>query len=136
MGKWILSGLFLVKILAGLAYAKFYTLPKYYAGADTWRFYRFSLDETKWLLKDPVAFIKDLFVFGYSSSGSMFAGENSYWNDLKSNVPVKLMACMNVITHNSYYTNIILFNFIFFIGLVALFKVFNGIFPGKKLFII
>jgi hypothetical protein len=131
-----LIGLFLIKIIAGVAYALFYKLPKYYDGSDTWRFYRLSLKEKQWLLSDPIGFIKDLFVYGYDRPGGLFAGENSYWNDLKSNIPIKMMACMNVITGNSYYTNIILFNFIFLIGLVALFKVFLQIFPRKKNFII
>lgn len=43
---------------------------------------------------------------------------------------------MNVFTRSSYYTNIILFNALFFIGLIALFKLFNYYFPGKKLMII
>lgn len=46
------------------------------------------------------------------------------------------MALFNVLTSNNYYTNIILFNFLFLFGLVALFKVFAEIFPGKKLLII
>ncbi len=132
IGKWTLACLLAMKVLAGIAYAAFYKLPKYYAGSDTWRFYRLSLIETKWLLKDPVAFLKDLFVYGYSSPGSVLSVGNSYWNDLKSNVIVKIMAVMNVFTNNSYYTNIILFNFLFLIGLVALFKVLNEVYPGKK----
>lgn len=132
LSKLQLSVIFLVKIVAGVAYGLFYKLPKYYEGADTWRFYRLSLHEKEWLLNDPVAFTKDLFLYGYDKTGNLFAGENSYWNDLKSNVPVKLMACMNVITNNSYYANIIVFNFLFLIGLVALFKLFNNIYPGKK----
>ncbi len=136
LSKVNLVSLFLLKIGAGFAYAFFYKLPKYYAGSDTWRFYKQSLLEKKWLLTEPIAFVKDLFVYGYHTSGSLFNGENSYWNDLKSNVPIKLMALMNVVTDDSYYTNIILFNFLFFIGLVALFKLFLHYFPNKKWFII
>jgi hypothetical protein len=127
-----LSVIFIIKIVSGVAYGLFYRLPRYYEGADTWRFYNLSLKEKEWLLTDPAAFVKDLFIHGYDKTGNLFTGENSYWNDLKSNVPVKLMACMNVITNNSYYTNIIIFNFIFLVGLVALFKMFNQICPGKK----
>jgi hypothetical protein len=131
-----LLSIFVIKIAAGFAYGLFYKLPKYYVGADTWRFYRLSLEEKEWLLRDPAAFIKDLFVHGYRETGGLFAGENSYWNDLKSNVPVKMMACMNVITNDSYDTNIIIFNFLFFVGLVALFKLFNQVYPGRKWLII
>lgn len=126
----------MLKIAAGFAYARFYLLPQYYEGSDTWRFYRLSLEETTWLKHDPLAFIKDLFVHGYGKAGNLFSGENSYWNDLKSNVPVKLLAVFNIFTFNSYYTSIILFNFLFLFGLVALFRLFNELSPNKKLLII
>ena len=136
IGKNLLIILFFIKVCAGITYAKFYTLPKYYPGADTWRFYRLSANETNWLLNDPIAFTKDLFTYSYSKSGNLFSGENSYWNDLKSNIVIKMMAVINVLTNNSYYTNIIVFNFIFLFGIVALFKLFNEIYPGKKWFIV
>lgn len=119
-----------------MAYAKFYTLPKYYKGADTWRFYRFSLDETKWLLHHPAAFVKDLVTYGYDKSGNLFSGQNTYWNDVKSMVIIKLMAVINVFTNNSYYADIIFFNFLFLFGLAALFRLFNQVFPNKKWHII
>lgn len=118
--------------MAGIAFGLFYKLPQYYDNADTWRFYNLSLRETDWLLNDPIAFIKDLFTYGYANVGNIFSGSDSYWNDLKSNLLVKLMAVMNVLTHNSYYTNIILFNFLFIFGLVGIYSVFITIFPGKK----
>ena len=136
LSNWELIGLFAIKIVAGIAYAKFYLLPQYYQGSDTWRFYNLSLSETQWLMHDPLAFFKDLFIFGYNSPGNILGVENSYWNDLKSNVPVKIMALMNVFTNHSYYTNIILFNFLFLFGLVALFKVFNFIYPNRKYMLI
>jgi hypothetical protein len=136
IGKWRILALFTIKIAAGIAYALFYKLPKYYEGSDTWRFYNESIKETDWLLKEPLTFFKDLFVYGYNRSGNLFSGQNTYWNDLKSNVIIKIMALMNVITFKSYYANIILFNFLFLFGLVALFKVFDKVFPGKKLLLI
>lgn len=136
LAKPVLLALFFIKILAGIAYGKFYTLPKYYSNSDTWRFYKLSVEETKWFLTSPLAFLKDLFSYGYGTTGNIFSGENTYWNDLKSNVPVKLMAIFNVLTSNSYYTNIIFFNFFFFIGLVAIFKILYSIYPLKKWIII
>lgn len=133
---WQLIALFLLKVFAGIAYAKFYSLPKYLAGSDTWKYYKLSLHETAWLKHDPIAFAKDIFVYGYSKPGNLFSGHNSYWNDLKSNVLIKIMAVMNVITFNSYYTNIILFNFIFLFGMVALFRVLLSLYPTKKYLLI
>ncbi|WP_147203963.1 hypothetical protein [Segetibacter aerophilus] len=51
---------------------------------------------------------------------------------MKSNLPVKMMALFNVLSNNSYYVNIIFFNFVFLFGLVALFKVLFSIYPNKK----
>jgi len=136
IGKRTLIILFFIKISAGVAYARFFSLPKYYPTSDTWKFYRYSTDETKWLIHNPAAFVKDLFIVNYNKSGDLFSGQNTYWNDLKSNVIIKLMAVINVVTNNSYYTDIIFFNFLFLFGLAALFKVFIQVFPGKKWFII
>lgn len=131
--KPALVALFVIKILAGIVYAWFYALPQYIAGSDTWRFFEASKAETDWLLRDPAGFIKDLFHYGYSNSGNIFNGENTYWNDLKSNITIKLIAVCNVLTFKNYYADIILFNFIFFFGPVAFYRVMKDIFPEKKL---
>lgn len=136
IGRFSLVALFIIKVCAGVAYAKFYTLPKYYSGSDTWRFYRISLDETKWLLHNPLDFLKDIITSPYAESANFFTGQNSYWNDLKSNIIIKLMAIINVVTNNSYYADIIFFNFLFLFGLVALFRIFHDISPDKRIFII
>ncbi|WP_207492456.1 hypothetical protein [Aridibaculum aurantiacum] len=83
-------------------------------------------------MADPIAFTKDLFVHGYTHTGGIFSGKDSYWNDLKSNISVKLMAVMNVITNDSYFTNIILFNFLYFFGLVALYRLMEKIYQVNK----
>lgn len=117
-----LAALFVLKIIAGIAYAVFYSQPQYIATADTWRFYNESLQETNLLKNNPLKFITDLFTYGYQEPGNVFKGENSYWNDLKSNLIIKLLAICNIVTGKSYYTNIIIFNFLFLFGLVGLAK--------------
>jgi hypothetical protein len=130
--KQVLVGLFILKIVAGLVFALFYKQPEYYATSDTWRFYHLSLQETQWLLHDPIAFIKDLFSYGYDTPGNIFSGSNSYWNDLKSNVIIKLLAFLNVLTHNSYYANLVICNLIFFVGQIALYRALLTQFPLRK----
>jgi hypothetical protein len=132
LGRSALIALFFLKIAAGIAYAKFYTLPRYYSQSDTWRFYRLSLQETKWLKRDPISFVTDLFHSGYQSSGNIFSGQGNYWNDLKSNVIIKLTAIFNVPSLSNYYVDIIFFNFLFLFGLIGIFRVFYSLFPGKK----
>lgn len=136
LGKGWLIALFVAKVAAGFLYARFYLLPRYNQGSDTWRFYTLSITETQMLLNNPIAFITDLFTYGYSDAGNLFSGENTYWNDLKSNVPVKMMAVMNIFTGNSYYANIVFFNFLFLFGLVGLYRLVANIYPVQKTVII
>ena len=136
LNQWWLTGLFTLKIIAGLAYAFFYLQPAYYATSDTWHYFDLSKGETDWLLKDPAAFFKDIFVSGYQQSGGLFAGENSYWNDLKSTLVIKLLAICNVFTFKNYYADIVFFNFFFFFGPVALYKLVKQLFNTNKLLLI
>ena len=128
--------LFGIKIAAGFAYAFYFSLPQNIATADTWKFYRSSLPETDWLLRNPIAFLKDLFTSPYRQNSSLISGTNSYWNDLKDNVIIKLMAVINVFTGKNYYVNIIVFNFLFLLGPVALYRMVQPLWNGKKIWLI
>ncbi len=123
---------FNLKIAAGLAYAWFYSQPQYYATSDTWSFFNQGCAETDVLINDPIHFFKDLFYHGYESTGDLFGSTQSYWNNLKTNVVIKLVAIFNVFTIKNYYANIILFNFLFFFGPVALFRLLNKHMHSKK----
>lgn len=136
LGTWWIIALFSIKVLAGIGYAWFYSQPAYFATADTWHFYELSKGETDWLLSDPLAFFKDIFVYGYERSGNLFLSEQSYWNDLKSNLVIKLLAVCNVFTLKEYYADIVLFNFIFFFGPLALFRTVQQLFTVNRLLLI
>lgn len=136
LNNWWLTGLFTLKIIAGLAYAFFYLQPSYYATSDTWHYFDLSKGETDWLLKDPVAFFKDIFVSAYHQRSGLFASTNSYWNDLKSTVVIKLLAICNVFTFKNYFADIIFFNFFFFFGPVALYKLVKQLFSLNSLLLI
>jgi len=120
--KGLLIAILLLKIVSGFAYSWFFAQPQYIQLADTWNYFHASLAETDWLLHDPVAFVKDLFQYSYRSSGNLFNDQSSYWNDLKSNFIIKLIAVVNVFTGKSYYVNIIFFNFLYLFGPVALYR--------------
>jgi len=120
--NWIIW-LFSLKIIAGLVYAWFYSQPAYYATSDTWNFFKASKPETDWLLQDPIAFFKDLFTNGYQSSSNLFTHTNSYWNDLKNNSVIKLLAICNIFTFKNYFADIIFFNFLSFFGPIALYRI-------------
>lgn len=120
-GYWLIF-LFIAKIVAGAVYAWFYLQPGRIETSDTWRYFNESLAETDWLLRDPAGFFSDIFRHGYQSAGSLFEGENSYWNNLKTNIIIKLLAVCNVFTLKTYFANLVIFNFIFLFGPVALYK--------------
>ena len=122
INKWWLILLFLIKITAGIAYGYFYAQPQNINTSDTWNYYHASLLETEWLLRDPIGFVKDLFHNGYAESGNLFDNQDSYWNDLKSNTIIKFIALINVFTGKSYYTDVIFFNFLYFFGPAALYR--------------
>lgn len=132
---WLIA-LFVLKVFAGVVYGWFYSLPQYNATSDTWFFFNEGCKETDWLLRDPLGFVKDLFHYGYEQSGNIFSGKNSYWNDLKSNVIIKLIAVFNVFTGKNYWANIIFFNFIFFFGPVAFYRLLSKKIDANKILLI
>ncbi|MEP6684727.1 MAG: hypothetical protein ABJA35_15760 [Parafilimonas sp.] len=122
LSKYWLVGLFLIKIAAGCMYGFFYSQPAYLQTSDTWKYFNLSKPETDWLLKNPIAFIKDIFSYSYQSSGNLFIAHNSYWNNLKDNLIIKILAVINVFTLKNYYADVIFFNFFFFIGCIAFYR--------------
>src|SRR5207253_1683986 len=72
------------------------------------------------------------FTNGYEQTGNLFLHSNSYWNDLKSNVIIKFLALCNVVTFKNYFADIVLFNFMFFFGPVALYRLVKQLFPINK----
>ena len=122
--------LFAIKILAAYAYYWFFNQLAYQANSDTIRYFHISLQEKDWFLQDPLAFIKDLFTTSYEKPGAFFGTEQSYWNNLKDNVFIKMLALCNLLTNSSYFADAVIFNLIYFIGPVLLFKMMNA----KKIF--
>jgi len=133
--QWLII-LFLIKVAAGVAYGFFYSRPQYIEGSDSFHLFSLSCKETDWLLQNPSAFLRDFFTSGYEEKSNLFISKNSFWNDLKDNTIIKLMAVVNVFTGKRYFVDIIFFNFLFFFGPVALFKLLNHLYPGKKLWLL
>ncbi|MFP5040101.1 hypothetical protein [Parasediminibacterium sp. JCM 36343] len=119
---FLLVGIFCLKVGVGVLYGLYFNLPSQSGTADTWRFYRESLPETQLLLHEPLLFVKSLVSHGYAQAGNLFVGANSYWNDLKDNIIIKLLAIANVFTRSNYYVDIVFFNFCYLFGLVAFYK--------------
>ncbi|HET9433870.1 MAG TPA: hypothetical protein VFO37_08950, partial [Chitinophagaceae bacterium] len=130
--------LFLLKVMAGIFYG---WIGIYYGQFaymyDTWAYHYSSVDEYKLLFQNPSEYFSNLFYSGYEHKyGGFFAAENSWWNDLKSNMFIKFLSAVNVFSFGNYYVNVIFFSFITFTGPVAMYRVFSDVFPGKKVHVL
>ena len=131
--QWLI-GLFLIKVMAGVAYGLFYTqMNNYLSAADTWRFFNESKAETKLLLTEPIRYFGNLFENPYDKQyRHLFSPVNSYWKDLKELYMVKLVSIFNLFSGSRYYVNVIFYSFITFFGPLAFMRIMNDVFPGKK----
>jgi hypothetical protein len=101
---------------------------------DTWAYFYEAVKETEVLRSDPGTFFSSLFSNSYEHGYSGFlSAENSWWNDLKANFIIKLVAIFNFFSFSHYYTNIIFYSFITLFGPIAIYRVMDHVFPTKKL---
>lgn len=130
---WLIS-LFLLKLAAAAFYGYVHTLSQYYPDKiDTWRWFFESLKETGSLKKDPAGFITSLFHNPYGgNNGDIFSTTNNYWNDLKDNIMIKMMALFNLLSGGRYYVNIIFYTVFSFAGLAVLYRFFASTFTRHK----
>jgi hypothetical protein len=59
--------------------------------------------------------------------------DNSFWNDLKGNVVIKILSVFNILSFGHYYVNVIFYSFITLFGPIAIYRVMTDVFPEKKL---
>lgn len=132
----VILGLFLFKIIAGISLG-WLSLHFYGSGNDYWDINQESWNEYQLLVSDPAKYITNIFTSGYPGGyGGLFSSFNSFWNDLKGNIPIKLVSLFNIFSRGDYYINSLFFNFLVFFGHVALYKLFIKIYPGRQWLVI
>ena len=100
---------------------------------DTWSYHYSSIQEYKLLFQNPSEYLVNLFHDPYSGGIFKFFGtEYSYWNDLKGNIFIKILSIFNIFSFGNYYTNVIFYSFISMFGPIAIYRVMNDVYPGKK----
>lgn len=98
---------------------------------DTWKFYTDGLKEMQVLKHNPRFFFSELTHDPYNDGyGKILGTTNSYWNDLKYNVMIKLAGIFNLFSGANYYTNVIFYSVLSFIGPVALFRLLKQLFTS------
>jgi hypothetical protein len=101
---------------------------------DTWSYHQIGIAEYQILKNDPESYFTNMFFNPYRGGwGNLFASEESYWNDLKGNVFVKLLSLFDILSFGHYYVNVIFYSFISLFGPLAVYRVMNDLFPGKKI---
>ena len=104
---------------------------------DTWGYHELSVTEYKLLFHNPSEYFSNLFHSGYENRyGNFFGPENSWWNDLKTNMFIKFLSLINILSFGNYYVNVIFYSFITITGPVAIYRVFSDVFPGKKIHVL
>ena len=126
---------FLLKVMAGIFYG---WIGVYYGELaqmiDTWGFYHLSLNEYELLKTNPQEFFTTLFKNDYEHGYEGFlSGRNSWWNDIRGTVFIKLLAIINLFSFGHYYINVIFYSFITLIGPIAFYRVMKDIYPTKKI---
>ena len=124
--------LFLLKIVAGIAIG-WLSLHFYGPGNDYWDVNREAWKEYQLLVNDPGNYFSNIFTSGYPDGYSgFFSSVNSFWNDLKGNIIIKLVSVFNIFSRGDYYINSLFFNFLVFFGHIALYRVFTKVYSGRS----
>lgn len=130
--------LFLLKVIAGIFYG---WMGVYYGGlaqmVDTWAFHYHGLTEYQILHDNPGEYFTNLFHNPYEDGyQNFFSSSDSYWNDLKANIFVKLISIFHIFSFGHYYVNVIFYAYITLFGPIAFYRVMTDIFPGKKMIVL
>ncbi|MEP7238555.1 MAG: hypothetical protein ABI685_11840 [Ferruginibacter sp.] len=131
-----LLGLFIIKILAGIAIG-WISIHIYGPGNDYWDLNDYARDEYRLLLTDPGKYFSNIFTSDYEGGYSgLFNSFNSYWNDLRGNIIIKLVSVFNIFSRGDYYINSLFFNSLVFFAHIILYRLFIKIFPGRQILVI
>lgn len=132
----VLIALFLVKVVAGIAIG-WLSLHFYGPGNDYWDINREAWNEYQLLVSNPGKYFSNIFTSDYPGGYSgVFSSFDSFWNDLKGNILIKLVSIFNIFSRGDYYVNSLLFDFLVFFGHVFFYRVFIRVFPGREKLVI
>ncbi len=128
----LLIGLFLLKILAGIVIG-WISLNIYGEGNDYWEINKEAWKEYQLLFTEPAKYFTNIFTSDYPGGYTgLFSSFNSYWNDLKGNILIKIISVFNFFSRGDYYINSLFFNFFIFFGHITLFRLFKKLYPGRE----
>lgn len=132
----LILGLFLIKVLAGIAIG-WISIHMYGPGNDYWDLNDYAREEYQLLITNPGKYLLNIFNSNYTEGYTgFFNSDHSYWNDLETNIIIKLVSVFNIFSRGNYYINSLFFNFLVFFGHVILYRLFIHIYPQRKIGVI
>jgi hypothetical protein len=132
--RHVLIALFLIRVVVALVNG--YINLHYYAVSDSVSFQLQGVREYHLLFQNPYEYFTNIFHSSHSNYGRFLESSDSYWNDTRSKLIVKMLSLFNILSRTNFFINSLFYNFLIFIGTVALFRVFMKIFPSHKLVLI
>jgi hypothetical protein len=119
------------KVFMGCLYG--WVFLHYYNGDDTWNYFIESKEETSLLMQHPLRFFHP-FSPAYALQLKEYHGWEAfvfYVNDFERWFIIKGLAILNLLTGKSYYTDVLLFEFLIIGGPLLLFKLLAKEFPRR-----
>ena len=106
---------------------------KYASKSDYWSLHNEGLLEFELLKSNPSFFIKGLLPIEFNSDlNHFFSTTHSYWNELRNNIIIKLLALLNFISFGNYYINALFINVFAFLGSIGLYRTFVHMYKAKN----
>lgn len=107
----------------------------YYPVSDIANFQQQGIAEYNLLFHNPIEYFTNIF-HSNNSYSRFLESSDSFWNDTRSNLIVKMLSLFNIFSRTNFFINSLFYNFLIFFGTAALYKVFIKIFPYCKLVLI
>lgn len=130
LGNSVLIALFLIRVIAGLLNG--YIILHYYPISDAATFHLMGVEEYHLLFQNPYEYFTNIFHGNHNSYGNFLESSNSFWNDTRSNLIVKMLSVFNIFSRLNFFINSLFYNFLVFFGTVGLYRVFIKIFPDYR----
>ena len=132
LGNKYIIILFFAKIFAGLSIG-WISLHIYSGGNDYWDVNREGWKEYQLLWSDPHEYFTNIYKSNYGEHyGGLFDSFQSFWNDLRNNIIIKVLSIFDIFSRGNYYINSLLFNFFGFLGHVAFYRIFIQVYKKQQ----
>ena len=130
LGNRLIIFLFIMRIIAGMVngYINLY----HYPDTDAAAFHQDGLIEYDLLLNHPKEFFTNIFTYHHQNAGLLDITD-SFWNNLRSDLIIKLLAFFNIFSRGNFFINTLFYNFLIFFGSVSFYRIFIRLFPDKKI---